>query len=454
MPIYRPTPLVPNRHGAIMHVFATPSASASQPASTLQPDTTPQPATQIANQPNAPGLTQGSGSDLLVAWIAPTVDSTHDAATGYNLRFGASGTGNWTTVTGTSSPYDLSGLAAGAAIDVQLQGVNAAGTSGWSAASTLTTASAAPNPPSAPSLAQGSGSDLTVTWSAPAVDSTHNAATGFNLRSGPSGTGNWTTVTSVTSPYRLSGLAAGAAIDVQVQGANTAGSGVWSAGSTLTTASAGPYAPNTPAITTVAATPDGTTSKLIVTWAAPAVDSTHGAATGFNLRYGPAGAGTWTMVSGVTSPYAITGLAGATAIDVEVQAIGAAVNPSAWSAPTTGTTWGATIVPGSWTPAASQVHGAGVAPNGGVNAIVVAAPTTVTGAAFAWAASASTVPATGLIAGGGTNQPNLWGQWFNVPATAGTYYLWTIAQGANNTTIGAFVSLHRKKIDAPAITVT
>ena len=74
-----------------------------------------------------------------------------------------------------------------------------------------------PNTPGAPALAQGSGSDLTVTWTAPPVDSTHGAATGFNLRSSLSGTAAWTIVSGVTSPYDLSGLEAGVAVDVQLQ---------------------------------------------------------------------------------------------------------------------------------------------------------------------------------------------------------------------------------------------
>src|SRR5208282_4029909 len=132
--------------------------------------------------------------------------------------------GTWTTVTGVTSPYSLSGLATGAAIDVQLQSSNAAGTSAWSVTSTLTTAAAAPNTPGAASLAQGTGSNLTVTWTAPTVDSTHSAATGYNLRSSPAGAGSWTIVSGVTSPYSLSGLVAGAAIDVQLQSSNAAGS--------------------------------------------------------------------------------------------------------------------------------------------------------------------------------------------------------------------------------------
>jgi hypothetical protein len=296
-----------------------------------------------------------------------------------------------------------------------------------------------PNTPQAASLAQGTGSDLTVTWTAPAVDSTHSSSTAFDLQFSPSGAKTWTIVSNVTSPYDLSGLAAGAAIDVQIQSANSAGTSAWSATSTLTTAS-GSSALNTPSITSVAPPPDGTNTRLTVTWTAPATDSTHGAAIGYNLRYGPSGTGNWTTVSGVSSPYAIAGLTGATAIDVEVQATGAVASMSAWSAVATGTTWGATVAPGTWTAASAQAHATPVAPNTGVNMTATAAPTAVTGAAFAWSASPSTPPATNLIAASADGQANGWGQWFSTPATAGTYYLWLLAQGAGGGTIGALVT--------------
>ena len=394
------------------------------------------------NTPSSLSLAQGAGSALAVSWTAPPVDGTHSAATGFNLRSSPSGAGTWTIVPGVSSPYNLSGLAAGAAIDVQVQSSNAAGTSAWSATSTLTTATPtfAPNTPSALSLAQGAGSALSVSWTAPAVDGTHSAATGFNVRSSPSGAGTWTVVSGVTSPFTLSGLASGAAIDVQVQGSNAAGTSAWSATSTLTTATAGSYAPNAPAIVGVAPPADGTNTNLTVTWTAPAVDGTHNAATGFNLRSSPSGAGTWTTVTGVTSPYTLTGLSGATAIDVEVQGTNAAASPGAWSAIVTGTTWGITVVPGSWTAAASQVHNTNVAPNGGVQMTATPAPTAVTGAAFAWSASNSVIPTTGLITAAGDGQTHGWAQYFSAPATAGTFYLWMLAQTGSATTAGALVT--------------
>ncbi len=430
MPIYRPTPIVPNRPKATMHAFQSASPSTPQ---------TP-PASLVANPPVSVLLAQGPGNALTVTWTAPATDSTHGAATGYNLQSSPSGAGTWTTVSGVTSPYVLAALPAGTAIDVQVQGTNAAGTSAWSATVTLVTATAVPNTPIGVALGQGAGSDLIVVWPAPAVDATHNAATGFNLRSSPAGAATWTTVSGVVSPYDLSGLAAGAAIDVQVQSSNAAGASAWSAISTLTTAAAGSFAPNAPAITSVAPPPDGTTTNLTITWTAPADDSTHGVATGYNLRSSPAGAGTWTMVSGVTSPYTLTGLTGATAIDVEVQATNTAANPGAWSAVTSGTTWGATVAPGPWTAAAAQVHGVSVAPNGGVQMTATPAPTAVTGAAFAWSASPSTLPATGLIAATGDGQTNGWGQYLSAPATAGTFYLWMLAQGAGGATTGALVT--------------
>jgi hypothetical protein len=196
-------------------------------------------------------------------------------------------------------------------------------------------------------------------------------------------------------------------------------------------------APNAPAISSVIAPPDGTASKLVAAWTAPGVDPNHGAAIGYNLRYSAHGANTWTTVTGVTSPYTVTGLGGGASIDVQVQATNPAPGP--WSGTMTATSWGATVAPGAWQPAAAQTHNAGVAPNGGVQMFATAAPTAVTGAAFAWSTSNSVVPTSGLIAAGSDGQNNGWGQYFNAPATAGTYYLWSIAQGAGGT-IGALVS--------------
>jgi hypothetical protein len=301
-----------------------------------------------------------------------------------------------------------------------------------------------PNVPAAPSLSQAA-SGLTATWTAPDADSTHSAATGFNLQFSPTGANAWTVVSNVASPHALAGLAAGTAFDVQVQSLNAAGASDWSGTSTLSTASAAsvPYAPS---ISSVAPPPDGTNTVLTVAWTAPTTDSSHPAPVSYNVRYSPAGAGTWTTISGAASPCTISGLSGAAAIDVQVQGTNVSGNAGAWSSTTTGRTWGATVTVGNLVIATTQVHNTGVSPGGGANFIAAPAPTSVTGGAFAWSPNASTVPTTGLIVAGSSGQTNGWGQYFSAPATAGTYYLWMLAQGAGNATIGALVS--------SAITVT
>ena len=438
MPIYRPTPLPANRVTATMLPAGRSGPSMPQPQ--------PTPSAQTPNPPAAAVLAQGASGGLVASWTTPATDSTHGAATGFNLQFSPSGAATWTIVSGVTSPYALTGVAPGETFDVQIQGSNAAGVSAWSATSSLTTATAVPNATGAPSLTQAAGGGVTVIWASPASDSTHNGATGFNLRHSPSGAATWTTVTGVTSPFMLNGLAAGSAFDIEIQGMNAAGVGAWSASSTLTVTATGPNAPNAPAIASVTPPPDGTTSKLSVVWTAPASDTTHDAATGYNLRYSPSGTGTWTTVSNVTSPLTLTGLTGGSAIDVEVQATNAAVSPGPWSAAVTATTWGAIVVPGNWTAAATQVHGTSVAPNGGLQLVATASPTAVTGAAFAFSTSSSTVPTSGLIEAPVDNVTNGWGQYLNAPATAGTYYVWMLAQGAGGATIGALVT--------SAITVT
>ena len=252
------------------------------------------------NAPSAASLAQGTGSNLTVTWTAPAVDSTHNAATGYNLRSSPSGAGTWTPVSGVTSPYTLTGLAAGAAYDVQVQSFNGLGLSAWSTPSTLTTAAAVyiPNTPGA--AGPGTGQRQQPHGDLDGLGDRRHAQRRDRLQSAIQPVRRRhvdNRVRGVTSPYTLTGLAAGAAFDVQVQSSNAAGASGWSATSTLTTAAAGPYAPNAPAIASVAPPPDGTNTKLTVTWTAPTVDSTHGAATGYNLRYSPSGAGTWTTMS-------------------------------------------------------------------------------------------------------------------------------------------------------------
>jgi hypothetical protein len=90
-------------------------------------------------------------------------------------------------------------------------------------------------------LERGNGSDLIVTWTAAEVDETHGPCVGFALRFAVAGT--WTVVPGVSSPYTLSGLPSNAAVDVELQAANTAGASAWAVVGTLVTGLAAPAWP-------------------------------------------------------------------------------------------------------------------------------------------------------------------------------------------------------------------
>ena len=113
-----------------------------------------------------------------------------------------------------------------------------------------------PFPPTGLALAQGSGSALTATWTAPTADTNHGAATGYNIRFGLAGSGNWTTSALVASPYTLGSLAAETAYDVQVQSIAAAGVSMWSTTATLTTAAVGPFSPGAPTVASAAPPPE------------------------------------------------------------------------------------------------------------------------------------------------------------------------------------------------------
>jgi len=75
---------------------------------------------------------------LTATWTAPSSGGT---ATGYNLRYSVHAANSWTTASGVTSPYSITGLTAGTSYDVQVQATNASPSSpgSWSASTTTST---------------------------------------------------------------------------------------------------------------------------------------------------------------------------------------------------------------------------------------------------------------------------------------------------------------------------
>ena len=114
------------------------------------------------------------------------VDGTHDPAATYTPQYQLASGGSWSTfgspIAGTS--VSVTGLAHATAYNFQVVATNAAGgtTSGTVSA---TTAAAAPNPPTgltAGTLLAVTTSSIAVSWTAAAVDGTHDAPVSYTLQ--------------------------------------------------------------------------------------------------------------------------------------------------------------------------------------------------------------------------------------------------------------------------------
>jgi hypothetical protein len=182
-----------------------------------------------------------------------------------------------------------------------------------------------------------------------------------------------------------------------------------------------------------------TTNSIDLTWTAPV---SGGAVAAYTVLYRVTGSGAFgVLADGITDAlYTASGLAPLTSYDFAVYANNSA-GPGGISPSATARTWGAALAWGDWTAAATQTHGASVAPNGGVNFYAVPA-TGVSPAswAFAWSQSNAAIPTSGLISAGYAGATNKYGAYFNAPAAAGTWYLWALAYDAGSTVIGVLVS--------------
>ena len=384
-----------------------------------------------------------SPNSIGLSWTAPT--SGGASTGGYTVLSRVTGTGPFSIVaaglSGTS--YEVTGLTPSTSFDFAVFAVNANGPGPMSAIITQATQGAVPNVPTGLTASAGSPaySAVALSWTAPAPGGLYGPATSYVVQYRLHGSGSWITAASglIGTSYAATGLSHDTAYDFQVLGVNSVGTGAASGAVTLMT----DYAPpNAPTISGVAPVNDGTTSKLTVTWAAPATDSTHDAATGYNLQYSVHGAGSWTLVTGITSPYTITGLSAGTSYDVEVQGTNASTtSPGAWSGISTASTYSSALTWGvSGQPQSSFTHGSGNI-NGvnsaGINVNASPEPSAVYLDATT---SNTTIPSSGLTSVTYYNSTYQWADYYPVPGTPGTYYLWALAQNSSGTLIGAMVS--------------
>lgn len=269
------------------------------------------------------------GANQMTATLAADPANGGSAITSRDLRYSGDGGVTWTTLTGVSSPRVLTGLSSGVGYLVQTRAVNAVGAGAWSLSASATTGATAPAQMGAPGLSGITASQIVATLAADPADG-GSAITSRDVRYSSDGGTSWTTVSGVTSPVTLNGLAAGTGYLVQARANNAVGSGAWSTSASTTTSATVPGQMGAPTLSGV------TASQVVVTLAA---DPANGgsAITSRDIRYSSDGGTTWTTQTGVTSPVTLSGLAAATAYLVQARANNAVGN-GAWSVSSSATT--------------------------------------------------------------------------------------------------------------------
>lgn len=316
--------------------------------------------------------TANSSSQITVTWNSVSNPTSYDLQVDGNI------------VSGVTTPYVQSGLAAGSTHTYAVRADNSAGASAFSSSvsATTQTTTTIPAVPTGLAATANSSSQITVTW-----NSVSNA-TGYDLQVD----GN--VVSGVTSPYVHSGLTASSTHTYAVRAKNSAGSSAFSSGVSATTQSSSttsypPWAagvaykvgdgvsysgvnytclqahtsevgwepPNAPALWSVAsgsgptvpAMPTGltatvnSTSQITVTW--NAVSN----ATGYDLQVDGS------TISNATSPYVHNGLATGSTHSYAVRAKNSA-GTSAFSTTVSATTQTTTTVPATPTGLTATVN--------------------------------------------------------------------------------------------------
>jgi hypothetical protein len=159
--------------GYDFQVFAV-NAAGSGTASALASATTSAPAPGL---PSALAAGIATATTIPLSWVAPTTGGT---AASYSVRWSPHAANAWTTINdidGTSTT--ITGLTASTSYDAEVQAVNTGGSSGWTAAITVTTAgnyllTAGASPSAGATWAHGaSGISVSVNDNSVAADGSH-----------------------------------------------------------------------------------------------------------------------------------------------------------------------------------------------------------------------------------------------------------------------------------------
>ncbi len=219
---------------ACMYMFSTGQASRMQAlfasggfrAGLLTSNGCGAPNPNLCNAPGTPAASAITQNSATISWTAAA------NALSYNFEYKLSTATTWTSVNTTSTSFGLTGLTAGTSYNVQVQTVCSSGTSVFSATGTFSTTSAVTcNAPGTPSVSAITQTGATVSWTAA------SGAISYNFQYKLASAATYTTVSTTSTSFVLTGLTAGTSYNTRVQTVCSAGTSANTAVTTFSTTS-------------------------------------------------------------------------------------------------------------------------------------------------------------------------------------------------------------------------
>jgi titin len=265
-----------------------------------------------ASAPLAP-TGNGNNASAFITWSAPANNGS--PITDYEVQYGTSATGPWTTFTDAVSSVTgatVTELTNGTAYYFQVRAINGAGNGAWSPSSAAITPATIPGAPTLTAITipnSNPSGRLAIAFTAGVTGG--SAITGYEFSI--NGGATWTALTG-TSNLVIEGLTNGVSYAISLRAVNA--QGVGPASNEVTAAPTGPA--DAPVISGVVAE----NQKLTVSFSAPA-NNGGSAITGY--RYQIRGlSGVWSAWTDVTAqPLVITSLTNGVSYSVKLQAVNA-----------------------------------------------------------------------------------------------------------------------------------